>query len=71
MEGWEREADLYDALVALGSPCNQLLHGLYLDPEEPSYATLASRFERSIGSIGPMRGRCLQRLRSLLGEDAR
>ena len=69
--GWEREADLYDALVALGAPCNQLLHGLYLDPEEPSYATLARRFKRSIGSIGPMRGRCLKRLRSLLGEDGR
>ncbi len=68
---WEREADLYDAMVTLGSPCNELLHGLYLDPEEPSYAMLARRFGRSIGSIGPMRGRCLQRLRSLLGEDAR
>ena len=40
------------------------------DPASPSYAIIAERFGRSIGGIGPMRARCLQRLRVLLGEDA-
>lgn len=65
---WEREAALHEALDRLGSPCSDLLRSLYLDPCEPSYATLAARLGRQVGSIGPMRGRCLERLRTLLGE---
>jgi RNA polymerase sigma factor (sigma-70 family) len=66
---WERVATLHEALDRLGSPCSDLLRALYLDPGQPSYAALATRLGRRIGSIGPMRSRCLNRLRSLLAEE--
>ncbi len=68
---WERVAVLHDALVRLGGPCAELIAGLYLDPTEPSYAEVASRMGRSIGGIGPMRGRCLEKLRELISEEGR
>ncbi len=66
---WERAAALHDALRQLDSPCRELLLALYFDPNEPGYASIAERFGRAIGTIGPMRGRCLDRLRTILGQD--
>lgn len=68
---WDALADLYDGLNALDSKCRELLTSLYLDPEEPSYAEIASRLGRAAGGIGPLRGRCLQRLRSIMEGDVR
>lgn len=42
---------------------------LYLDPDQPGYAEIAARMGRSIGGIGPLRGRCLDKLRRLLEEE--
>jgi RNA polymerase sigma factor (sigma-70 family) len=67
---WERIAVVHEGLMRLGRACRDLLLALYFDPASPSYAIIAERFGRSIGGIGPMRARCLQRLRVLLGEDA-
>jgi len=67
---WEQVADLHDGLRQLGSPCQDLLHALYFDPREPSYAQVASRLGRAVGSLGPLRARCLTKLRAILGEDA-
>lgn len=66
---WETYLALHEALGQLGGPCRELITALYFDPAQPSYAQLARRFGRSIGGIGPMRGRCLDRLRSILGEE--
>jgi RNA polymerase sigma factor (sigma-70 family) len=63
---WEDIATLHAALLQLANPCRELLLALYFDPERPSYAEIATRFGRSIGGIGPMRGRCLDRIRALL-----
>lgn len=65
---WDTLTALHDALAVLGGTCRDLLHALYFDPTEPSYADIADRFGRSIGGIGPLRGRCLQKLRALLAE---
>jgi RNA polymerase sigma factor (sigma-70 family) len=67
---WERVAALHEGLQRLGKGCRELLLALYFDPVSPSYAMVAERLGRPIGGIGPMRARCLQRLRTLLGEDA-
>ena len=67
---WERVAVVHEALQRLGQACRELLLALYFDPAAPSYAEVASRLGRPIGGIGPMRARCLQHLRTLLGEDA-
>lgn len=67
---WEDIAVLHDALLRLAAPCRELLLALYFDPEKPSYAEIAARFDRPVGGIGPMRGRCLQRMRGLLDEGS-
>ena len=70
-EDWGAVTALHDALGELGGTCRELLMALYFDPEEPSYADIATRFNRSIGGIGPLRGRCLEKLREILEEDER
>jgi RNA polymerase sigma factor (sigma-70 family) len=67
---WERVAVVQDGLQRLGRACRDLILALYFDPASPSYAAVAARLGRPVGGIGPMRARCLQRLRLLLGEDA-
>jgi DNA-directed RNA polymerase specialized sigma24 family protein len=57
---------LADGLARLGSRCRQLLEILYLRPDQPSYADIAVELEIPIGAIGPTRGRCLAKLRTLL-----
>lgn len=59
---------IYEGLSRLDTPCRDLLFALYFDPRGPSYAEIAARFGRPVGSIGPTRARCLQRLRAILGE---
>jgi DNA-directed RNA polymerase specialized sigma24 family protein len=56
-------------LMLLPAPCGALLTALFFDNSEPSYAELAVRLGRPVGSIGPTRARCLERLRRVL-EDA-
>lgn len=64
---WEHVAWVYDAVQRLHQPCRDVITALYFDPQRPSYAEVAHRQGWSIGNVGPMRARCLQRLRRLLG----
>lgn len=66
---WDTVVTLHDALAELGGTCRDLLEALYFEPESPSYAEIAERFGRSIGGIGPLRGRCLEKLRVILDEE--
>jgi RNA polymerase sigma factor (sigma-70 family) len=66
--GWELVASVHEALQRLAPNCRNLLTALYFDPDRPSYAEVARRMGRSIGGIGPLRARCLQRMRTLLGD---
>jgi len=65
-ETWTRTEWLYDGLLGLDDKCRQLLVALYLSGGDDSYAEVARRLGRPIGSIGPTRARCLERLRGLL-----
>ena len=71
----ERRAALASALTALPPRHQQLMSMLLAEPA-PSYAEIASKLDMPIGSIGPIRARCLARLRcnqhlvSTLEEDA-
>jgi RNA polymerase sigma factor (sigma-70 family) len=67
---WATTTALHDALATLGGTCRELLLALYFEPGEPSYAEIANRFGRSIGGIGPLRGRCLDKLRVILGDES-
>lgn len=66
---WATVTVLHDGLAQLGGICRDLLLALYFDPDEPSYAEIAERFGRSIGGIGPLRGRCLQKLRVIIEDE--
>ena len=57
----EQQAVLRDALARLPPGCQQLLVLLSADPPVP-YAEISARLGISVGSIGPNRRRCLDRL---------
>lgn len=59
---------LSEGLALLDLRCRQLIRALYFESGSPSYAEIASRLGRPVGSIGPTRARCLERLRKLLGD---
>jgi RNA polymerase sigma factor (sigma-70 family) len=58
----ERNAALREAFLHLPASCQQLITLLIQDPPVP-YATISARLGIPVGSIGPTRGRCLDRLR--------
>jgi RNA polymerase sigma factor (sigma-70 family) len=60
----ERSDLLWRAFGELPQRCQQLLRVLMADPP-PSYQQVAVALDMPIGSIGPTRGRCLDRLREL------
>lgn len=57
-----RATALRQALARLPPRCRQLLRVLMASPP-PSYAEVAAALDLPVGSIGPTRARCLQRLR--------
>lgn len=69
-EEFERR-HLWDAVVRLSHRCQRLLRVIAFD-DRPDYRRLASELDMPIGSVGPTRGRCLAKLRTLLqpGADA-
>jgi RNA polymerase sigma factor (sigma-70 family) len=69
-EDYERIAVVHGALARLGTRCRQLLYALFFDPDDPPYAVIADRLDCAVGSIGPQRARCLERMRTLLNQDA-
>jgi RNA polymerase sigma factor (sigma-70 family) len=60
----ERSDLLWQAFAALPARCQALLRVLMADPP-PNYQQVAVAMDMPIGSIGPTRGRCLDRLRQL------
>ena len=58
----ERRAALRQAFTCLPPSCQQLLAMLIEDPPVP-YAQISARLGIPVGSIGPTRRRCLQKLR--------
>lgn len=64
----ERVRRLWQEFEALGERCRELLRVLIASPP-PSYQEVADSLGIAVGSIGPMRQRCLRRLRARL--DAR
>jgi len=61
-EAAQRIQALRRAFGRLEPRCRELLHLLMATPP-PSYTDVATALDRPVGSIGPTRARCLQRLR--------
>lgn len=60
---------VHEAIQGLGPACRDLIISLFFDPTEPSYVEIAQRLGLPIGSIGPSRKRCLDKLRIALEES--
>jgi RNA polymerase sigma factor (sigma-70 family) len=65
----ERDTALWQAFRALDDRCRTLLRVLMADPP-PSYAEVSAALVMPVGSIGPVRQRCLGKLRTILGRGA-
>lgn len=65
---WEHASIVHQALDRLGERCQRLLSMLFLHDPRPSYEAIATELGISIGSIGPIRGRCLKRMKGHLAE---
>ncbi|MDN0200068.1 sigma-70 family RNA polymerase sigma factor [Streptomyces sp. S.PNR 29] len=61
----ERVRRLWQEFEELGERCRQLLRVLMASPP-PSYQEVSTALGIAVGSIGPMRQRCLRRLRARL-----
>jgi RNA polymerase sigma factor (sigma-70 family) len=69
VEEHERRDLVRSALDALSLRCQTLLRALAFSPDH-SYADISAALDMPVGSIGPTRGRCLDRLRQGLQADA-
>lgn len=67
LEADERAAALWAAVDALPTKCHLLVRFLLLDPP-PTYEAIAEALEMPLGSVGPTRARCFDRLRETLAE---
>ncbi len=65
-ELWLDQVMAQEALEQIGQPCRQLLWMLYFDPSQPSYEEISRQMKMPVGSIGPTRARCLEKLRQVL-----
>lgn len=59
---------LWRQVARLPERCRRLLRVIAFD-DRPDYASLATQLAIPVGSIGPTRGRCLDKLRRLLAAD--
>ena len=65
----ERDRALWRAFKGLSDLCQSLLR-LLVSEEEPSYEAISAALDMPIGSIGPTRMRCLEKLRAGVRVDA-
>lgn len=69
LERWELVEWLEQGLASLNERCRNLLTALYFSSDELSYTEIADQFDMAVGSVGPTRARCLERLKGLLEES--
>lgn len=62
----EQQRIVHEALGRLSEPERQLITAFFLDSTSPSYAAVAARLDRKIGSIGPTRARIFRKLERTL-----
>jgi DNA-directed RNA polymerase specialized sigma24 family protein len=60
---------LDQGLARLDQRCRELLAALYFEVDQPVYADIAAQFGMPVGSIGPTRARCLEKLRQFLSNE--
>lgn len=68
VEAAERAAVVQHAVEALDPRCREILTLLFWENPAPSYEEVAERLGMPLGSLGPTRGRCLEKLRARLAD---
>ncbi len=68
MDALETQGRLESGLKRLDVRCRKLLTALFFESEERSYEEIAADLGMAPNSVGPIRGRCLKRLKALIGE---
>jgi RNA polymerase sigma factor (sigma-70 family) len=63
----ERNAEVWRAFDTISAECRALLTLLVLTDPSPSYEEVSAALELPMGSIGPTRRRCLDKLKDALG----
>jgi RNA polymerase sigma factor (sigma-70 family) len=66
IEQVEREQMLRDAIARLPARCQEMIRMLFFEEPQVSYRDVAARLGLATGSIGFIRGRCLERLQRTL-----
>jgi RNA polymerase sigma factor (sigma-70 family) len=66
VDRYRRHRKVHDALAQLDVRCQKLLELLYFDADSPSYGDISEKMGMPVGSIGPIRARCLKKLSRLL-----
>jgi RNA polymerase sigma factor (sigma-70 family) len=66
----EARREVGAAVERIGRRCAELLRALYYEEPPPAYTQIAARLGMRIGSIGPTRARCLEKLQKELGDGA-
>lgn len=61
----ERQHAVALAMQKLDSRCRQLLSALYYEDPTPSYEEISRRLDRPVGSLGPTRRRCIEKLKKI------
>jgi len=68
VEQIEREQVLREAIAELPPRCREMIELLFFEHPPMPYNDVARRLNLATGSIGFIRGRCLNRLQKILGE---
>lgn len=63
---WEREQQLQETLGKLPARCQQLVQMLFFEEPRRPYVEIARSLGIATGSVGFIRGRCLEKLRAAL-----
>jgi RNA polymerase sigma factor (sigma-70 family) len=66
LEQLEQQHIIRQKMMTLDDRCRTLLTMLFYQADPPSYQDIASTLQISVGSVGAIRARCLQKLRQSL-----
>ena len=69
MENLERRSRLDSVMKRLDDRCRKLLNALFLEPESRSYEEIAEDLGFPKNSMGPVRSRCMAKLRALVENE--
>jgi len=69
LEKIELQAQLEIGLKSLDERCRNMLYAMFFAPENKSYDDIALEVGIAVNSIGPIRRRCLERLKKILVEN--